>query len=126
MLIVDDDADIREILAEILVEVGFEVLTAANGREALALVRDTGLRPSLIVLDLMMPIMDGHAFRAAQRDMDDAADIPVIVLSAAHNVQTRASNMGAAAIFPKPFDLGTLLDAVARTVREPPPAQAAS
>jgi len=124
VLVVDDDALIRDTLATALADEGYSVRVAADGRAALDTL-DEWL-PDLIVLDLMMPIMDGHAFRAAQRDMDDAADIPVIVLSAAHNVQTRASNMGAAAIFPKPFDLGTLLDAVARTVREPPPAQAAS
>jgi len=115
VLVVDDDALIRDTLATALADEGYSVRVAADGRAALDTLDEW--RPDLIVLDLMMPVMDGHAFRAAQRDLDDAADIPVIVLSAAHNVQQRASSMGAAAIFPKPFDLGTLLEAVARNVR---------
>jgi DNA-binding response OmpR family regulator len=115
VLVVDDDALIRDTLATALSDEGYSVRVAADGRAALDTLDEW--RPDLIVLDLMMPVMDGQAFRAAQRDLDDAADIPVIVLSAAHNVQSRASTMGAAAIFPKPFDLGSLLEAVARNVR---------
>jgi two-component system response regulator MprA len=109
VLIVDDDADIREILAEILVEVGFEVLTAANGREALALVRDAGLRPSLIVLDLMMPIMDGYGF-LEQRSSDPAlASIPVAIVTAGHGVDRARIGEGIP-IVAKPFEAPHLLD----------------
>jgi two-component system, OmpR family, response regulator VicR len=118
VLVVDDDALIRATLATALADEGYSVRVAADGRAALDTL-DEWL-PDLIVLDLMMPVMDGHAFRAAQRDLHGAAHIPIIVLSAAHNVHARASNLGAAAVFPKPFDLGTLLDAVERTVRQPP------
>ena len=71
MLIVDDDVDIREILAETLAETGFEVRTACNGLEALAAVRCMKVRPAVILLDLMMPIMDGYGF-LEQRERDPA------------------------------------------------------
>jgi CheY-like chemotaxis protein len=117
VLVVDDDALIRDTLATALADEGYSVRVAADGQAALDTL-DEWL-PDLIVLDLMMPVMDGPAFRAAQRDREVAAHIPVIVLSAAHNIHTRASTLGAAAVFPKPFDLGVLLDTVGRTVREP-------
>ena len=115
VLVVDDDALIRDTLATALSDEGYSVRVASDGQAALDTL-DEWL-PDLIVLDLMMPVMDGHAFRVAQRGLETAANIPVIVLSAAHNIQARASSLGAAAVFPKPFDLGTLLDAIERTVR---------
>jgi DNA-binding response OmpR family regulator len=113
VLVVDDDALIRDTLATALLDEGYAVRVAADGQAALATLDEW--TPDLIVLDLMMPVMDGHAFRAAQRS-SSSADIPVIVLSAAHNVQARAANLGASEVFPKPFDLGALLAAVERTI----------
>jgi CheY-like chemotaxis protein len=115
VLVVDDDELIRDTLATALSDEGYSVRVAGDGRAAL----DTlgAWRPDLIVLDLMMPIMDGQAFRAAQRSAPVTADIPVIVLSAAHNVHARAADLGAAAVFPKPFDLMALLDAVENALR---------
>jgi DNA-binding response OmpR family regulator len=72
--------------------------------------------PDLIVLDLMMPVMDGPAFRTAQCALESAQRIPVIVLSAAHNIQARVAGLGATAVLPKPFDLGILLDVVDRAL----------
>ena len=115
ILVVDDDALIRDTLATALSDEGYAVRVAQDGQAALDTL-DTW-KPDLIVLDLMMPVMDGQAFRAAQRSRDSASDIPVIVLSAAHNVQARAANLGAAEVFPKPFDLTALLAAVERNVR---------
>ena len=112
VLVVDDDALIRETLAAALRDEGYAVRVAAEGRAALATLNEWP--PDVIVLDLMMPGMDGWAFRAAQRSVDAVARVPVIVLSAAHNLHGHAENLAAAAIFPKPFDLGTLLDAVGR------------
>ena len=120
VLIVDDDALIRDTLATALADEGYSVRVAPDGKAALDTLDDW--LPDLIVLDLMMPVMDGQTFRAEQRSRTETAAIPVIVLSAAHNVHARASALGAAAVFPKPFDLGTLLDAVERTVRQPPAA----
>ena len=81
VLIVDDDRDIRETLGELLVDEGFAVEAAWNGETALARL-EAGFRPDVIVLDLMMPGMDGLAFRAAQRSHNALAAIPVIGLTA--------------------------------------------
>jgi CheY-like chemotaxis protein len=112
VLVVDDDRSIQGFLAEALADEGYEVRTAANGREAVAILR--GWRPDLILLDLMMPEMDGWAFRAEQRTMPNAADVPVIVLSAARDLSTKAHDLTPARVFAKPFDLAALLGAIER------------
>jgi CheY-like chemotaxis protein len=82
VLIVDDDRDIREILGEMLAEEGYIIEAAWNGAEALRRLR-SGFRPNLIILDIMMPVMDGLAFRAEQKQSPDLAAIPVIGVTAA-------------------------------------------
>ena len=82
VMIVDDDRDIREALGELLTDEGFIIEAAWNGAEAMRRLRD-GFRPNVIILDLMMPVMDGKAFRAAQKQSPDFADIPVIGVTAA-------------------------------------------
>jgi DNA-binding response OmpR family regulator len=122
VLVVDDDALIRDTLATALGDEGYAVRVATDGRAAL----DTlgSWQPDVIVLDLMMPVMDGRAFRVAQRSVAETAHIPVIVLSAAHEIHTRAVGLEPAAIFAKPFDLGALLDAIAGVLATPsPPAE---
>ncbi len=114
ILVVDDDALIRETLATALGDEGYAVRVAPDGRAALTALGNW--RPDVIVLDLMMPVMDGATFRAAQRSVAATAQIPVIVLSAAHQVQSRAAHLDPAAIFTKPFDLGALLDAIANVL----------
>ncbi len=114
ILVVDDDALIRETLATALGDEGYAVRVAPDGRAALSSIGNW--RPDLIVLDLMMPVMNGVEFRAALRSTADAAQIPVIVLSAAHEVQSRAATLDPAAVFTKPFDLGALLDAIASVI----------
>jgi CheY-like chemotaxis protein len=108
VLIVDDDADIREILAETLMERGFEVATAINGRDALQVLRRMADRPSVILLDLMMPIMDGYGF-LEQRSLDPAlASIPLAIVTAGHGVDH--DRLGdALPIIPKPFDVVRLV-----------------
>jgi CheY-like chemotaxis protein len=98
VLVVEDDAALREMMAQRLHLAGFAPATAPNGYEALALLRQ-GFPAKLILLDLKMPIMDGWAFRAAQRRDPDLADIPVIVMSARD-----AAGLDAAAVFSKPID----------------------
>lgn len=82
VLVVEDDRDAREALAELLQAEGFEVVTAPNGLAALQALR-AGLRPSVIVLDVMMPVMDGWDFRAQQARDPALAGIPVVVMTAA-------------------------------------------
>ena len=81
VLLVDDDHAVLEAVADLLTEEGFIVVPAANGAGALNLLRD-GLQPDAILLDMMMPVMDGWEFRAAQLADPALRDIPVIVLSA--------------------------------------------
>ncbi len=111
VLVVEDDANTREALSLVLGGAGFAVDAAANGREALDLLRG-GLRPRLILLDLMMPVMDGWAFRAEQLRDPALADIPVVVCSAAHELPQRAASLQAAAVFPKPVSFDRLAEAV--------------
>jgi CheY-like chemotaxis protein len=112
VLVIDDDAVIRETLATALGDEGYSVRCAEDGRAGLETL--AGWAPDVIVLDLMMPVMDGHAFLAARAALGNADRIPVIILSAAHQIRAQAAGLNAAAVFPKPFDLGALLDTIAR------------
>lgn len=113
VLLVEDDADVRFMLSMILEAEGYQVATAADGREALDQLR-TRSRPSLILLDLMMPVMDGWRFRAEQQQDPALASIPVVVISAADGVPQKAASIGAAGYLRKPIDFDALLDMVRR------------
>ena len=109
VLVVEDDTDVRDGLVAVLERAGYLVAQAGNGRDALMLAK--AMRPSVILLDLMMPIMDGWQFRAIQRGDTAIRDVPVIVLSA---TVLKLEELRPAAALSKPFDLGTLLQAVDR------------
>lgn len=113
ILIVEDDADIREVLVQVLEFEGYQVVSAENGREALDRL-NIGEPPGLILLDLMMPVMDGWRFRDAQLQDPKLAGIPVVVLSADGNLQQKASIIHAAGYLKKPVELETLLNTVGR------------
>ena len=108
ILVVDDDDDIRDTLAEALSLDGYRVTTAANGKVALEQARVT--RPDLILLDLMMPVMSGWAFMEARHGDSRLASVPVVVVTAAFD----ACAEGATVLLRKPFELDTLLTIVAR------------
>ena len=112
ILVVDDDADLRESLAFLLTLKGYDVVTACDGREALQTVQ-AGPPPSLILLDLMMPEMDGFQFRRALLDDPALADIPVVLCSANPTAPQVVQQLGALACFEKPFDVQLLLNVVA-------------
>jgi CheY-like chemotaxis protein len=116
ILVVEDDFAIRETVTEVLESEGFRVTCASNGAEALVRLDDTDDLPRLILLDLMMPVMDGWEFRLAQRRNSRIADIPVIVLSAGAGMEARLSGLAPDAFLPKPFELEHLLHTVARVV----------
>jgi len=98
-------------MAQLLTLEGFSVETASNGREALRYLEgEDGGRPNLILLDLMMPVMDGWEFRRRQLADTRSAEIPVVVLSALD--QTRAADIQGAAFLKKPLDFGRLIDLV--------------
>lgn len=114
ILLVDDDADIRESIGEALEEEGYRVVAAENGKHALRLLRDDGLRPDLILLDIMMPEMDGWGFRSEQQKDPALAAIPVIVFTAYGTARDIARQLDAAGFLKKPLRLGELLAAIER------------
>jgi len=112
VMVVEDDFAIRETLRELLEDQGFHVMGAANGREALAQLAEHA--PRLILLDLMMPVMDGMEFRSAQQRDARWARIPVVVISADHGLAQKATNMEVDGFLAKPFELRELMETVRR------------
>ncbi|PYR03185.1 MAG: response regulator [Acidobacteria bacterium] len=107
VLIVEDDADLREMMAQLLSLEGFQAAAVANGSEALQYLHNGHIKPDVILLDLMMPVMDGWEFRRKQQADPAFADVPVIVLSALD--QSRAADVQAEAFLKKPLDFDRLL-----------------
>ena len=114
VLVVDDDPDILEAICDILEVEGYRVARARHGGEALARVEEE--RPALILLDLLMPVMDGLTFAQALRARPALGDVPIVVISADGNRQ-RAEPVGAAGYLAKPFDIDSLLAHVTRLAR---------
>jgi CheY-like chemotaxis protein len=111
VLIVEDDADLREMMAQLLTLEGYRSEAVANGREALEYLHN-GNSPELILLDLMMPVMDGWEFRRRQQQDPALSNVPVVILSALD--QSRAAQMNGAAFLKKPLDFDHLLELVRR------------
>lgn len=109
ILIVDDDATIREVLSLALADEGYTTITASDGSVALAQVASQP--PALILLDLRMPIMDGWAFARAYRQMPPP-HAPIIVLTAARDAAAYAADIAPTAVLPKPFNLDELIQVV--------------
>jgi CheY-like chemotaxis protein len=115
ILIVDDAEEILATMAEFLRDEGYEVACALSGRDALRVLQATQALPDLILLDLMMPDMDGHEFREEQQRSSRLSHIPVLLMSAGTDLMTRAVELGARGYLKKPFrDLPTILDAIRR------------
>ncbi len=112
-MVVEDDESIRETLAEVLEEEGYGVTRAANGAEALQRLHGPS-RADLILLDLMMPVMDGWELRARLRSDPEYSGIPVVVVSAHHAVGSQADRLGVQAWLAKPFDIDHLLHTIHR------------
>jgi DNA-binding response OmpR family regulator len=119
ILVVEDDDLIRASIADALLLEGYTVDTAANG--ALALDQVKRAQPDVIVLDLMMPVMDGWAFIGAFRDEAACAEVPVLVMSAYDKLGETAPGLRVQACIAKPFDLDVLLGAIERLLRSAPP-----
>jgi CheY-like chemotaxis protein len=113
ILLVDDDTDIREIVSEVLELHGYSVITACDGAEALSLLRKRAQEPRLILLDLMMPGMNGMEFRAIQCSDPALASIPVVILSGDARMNQKAASLGLPGV-KKPVELHELLQVVAR------------
>jgi CheY-like chemotaxis protein len=113
VLVVEDDADILRAVVQVLEDEGYAVRAAENGRVALAALREPGATPPcVILLDLMMPIMDGWQFRAEQLRDPALASIPVIVLTADGNAAEKAVLLNGVGALRKPVELLTLLEAI--------------
>jgi CheY-like chemotaxis protein len=110
VLVVEDDSATRQLLATCLQLEGFAVATAANGAEGLEKMRRR--RPCLVLLDLMMPVMNGEQFRSAQLDDPALAKVPVVCISAVYNARERADRLHAVACIGKPFDVMQIVDVV--------------
>ncbi len=115
LLVVEDDATIRESLSDLLEDEGATLTTATNGREALEFLR-RGTTPDLILLDLMMPVMDGWEFRIAQRADEALAGIPLIAMSADRSA--KAGAIAADAYVGKPLDFEALVGRIRSVVDE--------
>ncbi len=115
VLVVDDEPLIAMALEAMLEDAGYRVATAANGRQGLQRLAEAP-RPDLVLLDMMMPVMNGPAMLAAMAADPDLAGIPVIVLSSLPEEAVRARMEGVAAILLKPCTAEQVLDAIARAL----------
>lgn len=112
VLVVEDDRDIRESVVEVLEDEGYVVSAASDGQQGLVLLRDATPKPDLILLDLMMPIMNGFQFREEQRKDPALCSIPVVVITADVNARAKAEGLGAAGFVQKPVKIQPLLDVI--------------
>jgi two-component system chemotaxis response regulator CheY len=120
VLVVDDDFEIREALSDILSLEGYGVATAVDGQDALDRLRG-GLQPSVILLDLMMPVMSGYEFCRLIKGDPGLSSIPVIIVSADGETAREATACGADGYMMKPVGLEALLQVVAGATAGPPP-----
>ena len=110
ILVVDDDAALRRVVTEALLEDGYQVDAAGNGRQALAAFREH--RPDALVLDLEMPIMDGPTLMRTLRERTKWGAVPLVVVSGEAGATEAGSRLGARASLGKPFELSELLHSV--------------
>ena len=110
ILVVDDDTSILDTVTAILVAEGYQVMAAGGGEEALALVRSW--HPTLVLLDMRMPVMDGWGF--ARAIAAQGLHLPTLVITAAQDAGRWAEEIGAQGFLAKPFELMDLLETVER------------
>jgi CheY-like chemotaxis protein len=112
VLVIDDEFGISEVLTEILGDAGYQVLTAIHGRQALERIAET--RPDVILLDFMMPVLDGPGTLAALSADPVHRDIPVILMSSLPEASVAEQASGYTAFLRKPFRVAAVLEAIAR------------
>jgi CheY-like chemotaxis protein len=113
VLVVDDDYSVLDSMKDVLEDEGYEVFLAANGLEALKELR-RGIRPCVILLDLMMPVMNGWEFRQEQLLDNNFAAIPTIIVTAHNRAEESAAELKAASCIRKPVRPETLLEAIGK------------
>ena len=108
--VVEDDESIRAVISDVLTEGGFRVLAAANG--SIALDQLDSVRPDVVVLDLLMPVMHGWAFMESYREKTEGEQIPIVVVSVNPALPRSFNQLGVCQVVSKPFDVDVLLEAV--------------
>ena len=118
VLVVEDHDDARQLCQQFLEFGGYPVVTAANGREALDKV-ERGLRPCMILLDVMMPVMDGPTFAEHLRALPDEqlSQTPIVLLTGTHDTEAAARRSRALEVIPKPIAYESIVDVVAHHCR---------
>jgi CheY-like chemotaxis protein len=119
VLVVEDDADIRDALVEILQDEGYDVAAAGDGRQALDLLANQTPLADIILLDLMMPVMNGFQFREEQLKKPELARLPVLIVTADANAMAKAEALQAAGFIKKPLEIQTLIDTIERILSQP-------
>jgi CheY-like chemotaxis protein len=114
VLVIEDDFDVQQALSQVLADEGYAVSCAEDGAAALAKLRAGGEKPSVMILDLWMPRMNGFEFRKAQLGSAETADIPVVVVTAGGVAPHEMATLGLTYVLPKPVDLEILLRVVRR------------
>jgi CheY-like chemotaxis protein len=117
ILLIEDEPDLRTDLAYLLEDEGYRVRTAAHGAEALALL-EGGARPAVILLDLMMPVMDGWEIRARLRTTAALSNIPIVILSGVANDEEEIAALAVAAYVTKPITVPQLCAIIERALAE--------
>lgn len=112
ILVVENDGAIREVLLAVLEDEGYAAIGAADGQAALDYLHSASEPPCLILLDLMMPRLDGWAFRAAQQHDQRIATVPVVVLSARPDGLEQVAALGDVAFLSKPINMSSMLSLV--------------
>ena len=116
ILLIEDDLDINEAIQSILKDENFNVDAVFNGKEALEYLKNSHHNPSLILIDLMMPLMNGLQFREAQLQDPRIANIPTVMLSASNNFED-INKLKFQGYLPKPLDLDTLINIVRKFIK---------
>jgi len=111
VMVIEDDDDIRDDLAFLIHADGHDVVTASDGAEALAKLAEVA-KPCIILLDLMMPVMDGWEFRERVREIGDLDDVPIVLVSGVAEIKDAARKLDAADYLAKPVDLDKLAEIV--------------
>lgn len=112
LLVVDDDTDLREALEEVLRDAGFTVLGASNGREALEVLARASPLPGLVLLDMMMPVLDGLGFAKEMQAVAEWRHLPIVIFSASAGNEATAREVGACAYLRKPVEVEVLVATV--------------
>jgi two-component system, chemotaxis family, chemotaxis protein CheY len=120
VLLVEDDDEIRSSVADVLDIEGFDVQTAANGLDALRRL-ENGASPDMILLDMMMPVMDGWQFMEELRKLHKSIQRPVVIFSAYGNPQGMAEELDAAGYLRKPFSVDELVAAIQCSIDQSSP-----